>query len=98
MEKETIIPIYSPLDGTVDGHWTYSPNNGDPSARWSHDNDPYHWNSNWGCRKDPLHRRPNPLWNVKEIEKTAEIKDNFGFERFKVYLYASTEIIVPASD
>lgn len=34
---------------------------------------------------------------MKEVEKTAEIKDNFGFERFKVYLYASEEQVVLSS-
>lgn len=33
-----------------------------------------------------FHKNP---WNVAEVEKTAEIKDNFGFLRFKVYLYTT---------
>ena len=97
-DKSTIIPIYSPLDGVVDGHWTYHPDNGDPNARWCHDNNPRSWNSGWG-HENLIHRRPKPnsLWNVKEVEKTAEIKDNFGFERFKVYLYASEEQTILSS-
>lgn len=52
-----------------------------------------HWHDlegNWvgnyfHCRDGHrFHRNP---WNVAEVEKTAEIKDNFGFLRFKVYLY-----------
>jgi len=97
-DKATIIPVYSPLDGIINGHWTYCPTNGDPNARWSHDTSPECWNSGWGHRNLPRYRKPNVFWNVKEIEKTAEIKDNFGFERFKVYLYASEEKIVITED
>lgn len=35
---------------------------------------------------------------MKEVEKTAEIRDNFGFDRFRVYLYASEESVVLSSD
>ena len=31
-DRATIIPVYSPLDGVVDGQWTYSPNDGGPDA------------------------------------------------------------------
>lgn len=93
----TIIPIYSPLDGVVDGQWTYSPNDGGPDAKWAADSKPGSWNGGWG-HHHRYHERPNPCWNVKEVEKTAEIKDNFGFERFKVYLYASEETIILSSN
>lgn len=77
VESSTIIPVYSPLDG-IGQHW----------------NDfPEHWNGGWDKdpRKNPR-KKPSPFWNVKEVEKTAEIKDNFDFERFKVYLYSSREM------
>ena len=96
-DRATIIPVYSPLDGVVDGQWTYSPNDGGPDARWSRDCKPGCWNGGWGY-PDSHRKRLSPLWNVKEVEKTAEIKDNFGFERFKVYLYDSEETVVLSSD
>lgn len=96
-DRATIIPIYSPLDGVVNGHWTYSPDDGGPDAKWARDSKPGCWNGGWGYQHGH-HERPSPFWNVKEVEKTAEIKDNFGFVRFKVYLYASEENVVLSSD
>ena len=79
IETSTIIPTYSPLDG-VAKHWN---------------DNPEYWDGGWwhGPCDGRKPRHPSPFWNVKEVEKTAEIKDNFGFERFKVYLYASKERI-----
>ena len=95
-DRATIIPIYSPLDGVVDGRWTYSPDDGGPDARWARDSKPGCWNGGWE-HHSRHHESPSPSWNVKEVEKTAEIKDNFGFVRFKVYLYASEETVVLSS-
>lgn len=95
-DSATTIPSYVPVDGKIDGHWTYSHNNGQPDTKWSVDSNPESWNG--GLVHDCNCQRPNPLWNVKEVEKTAEIRDNFGFDRFKVYLYSSEEQVVLAED
>lgn len=95
-DSTTTISSYVPADGKISGQWTYTHNNGQPDTKWSVDSNPESWCGGW--KDDCRCQRPNPLWNVREVEKTAEIRDNFGFDRFKVYLYSSEEQIVLAEN
>lgn len=85
---EIIAPPRSPLDGIFDH---YNDLDGD-------------WKGDYFIDRHSKKRFRGQPWNVAEVERTSEIKDNFGYLRFKVYLYAvhsnsalSSDVGVPTS-